>query len=482
MMKQIFGRRKGSKTANKELIGGRRHAVLNQQSSSGATDLSGQQPILSGTGHTYVNGNCIGFPESRMSDALFSSNFRPLPSIKDMPNTEKQNLLIVKLNMCCTLFDFMDPTRNIKEKKIKVETLLDILDYVKTANAKFPEIVVERITKMISVNLFRTLVIPPREKKVLQAFDLEEDEPLADPAWPHLHLVLLELFDSEDPRERDYLKQVLHRIYGKFMVYRPFIRKSINNVFYQFIYETEKHNGIAELLEILGSIINGFALPLKEEHKLFLVRTLIPLHKARCISMYHRQLSYCITQFVEKDAKLTDTIIRGIIKYWPVTNSPKEVLFLTELEDILEATQPSEFQKCIVPVFCQVARCFNSSHFQVAERALFLWNNDRVENLISHNSKAILSIILPALDKNINGHWNPAVQSLSLNVQKLFSEREPEVFAECMLKYEEDKIRKEQLKLKQEAAWKRLDVIASAKATSGEAVLVSPSLPRQPSV
>jgi len=165
---------------------------------------------------------------------------------------------------------------------------------------------------------------------------------------------------------------VLRRIYGKFMVYRPFIRKAINNVFYQFIYETEKHNGIAELLEILGSIINGFALPLKEEHTLFLVRTLIPLHKVRCISMYHRQLSYCITQFVEKDGKLADTIIRGIIKYWPVTNSPKEVLFLGELEEILEATQPSEFKKCMVPVFCQVARCFNSSHFQVKSLTLSL--------------------------------------------------------------------------------------------------------------
>eukprot|EP00959_Pyramimonas_sp_CCMP1952_P049028 1024317-Pyramimonas_sp.AAC.2 len=51
------------------------------------------------------------------------------------------------------------------------------------------------------------------------------------------------------------------------MVHRPFIRKAINNIFYRFIYETERHNGVAELLEILGSIINGFALPLKEEHK-----------------------------------------------------------------------------------------------------------------------------------------------------------------------------------------------------------------------
>ncbi len=84
-------------------------------------------------------------------------------------------------------------------------------------------------------------------------------------------LKLLELFDSEDPRERDYLKTILHRIYGKFMVHRPFIRKSINNVFYRFIFETERHNGIAELLEILGSIINGFAMPLKEEHKVWMI-------------------------------------------------------------------------------------------------------------------------------------------------------------------------------------------------------------------
>lgn len=55
------------------------------------------------------------------------------------------------------------------------------------------------------------------------------------------------------------------------MSHRPFTRRSIANTFYRFIYEEARpHNGISELLEILGSIINGFALPLKEEHKNFL--------------------------------------------------------------------------------------------------------------------------------------------------------------------------------------------------------------------
>ena len=44
---------------------------------------------------------------------------------------------------------------------------------------------------------------------------------------------LLELFDSEDPRERDFLKTTLHRIYGKFLGLRAHIRKQINNIFYR---------------------------------------------------------------------------------------------------------------------------------------------------------------------------------------------------------------------------------------------------------
>ncbi|CAM9888112.1 unnamed protein product, partial [Hapterophycus canaliculatus] len=71
---------------------------------------------------------------------------------------------------------------------------------------------------------------------------------------------------SEDPRERDYLKTILHRVYGKFMMHRAFIRRAVGNAFLRFVYECPRHNGIGELLEILGSIVNGFATPLKKEH------------------------------------------------------------------------------------------------------------------------------------------------------------------------------------------------------------------------
>lgn len=86
------------------------------------------------------------------------------------------------------------------------------------------------------------------------------------------------------------------------------------------------------LLFCAGSIINGFALPLKQEHKSFLKKVLTPMHKVKPLGIFHQQLSYCVTQFVDKDPQLAVPVISGLLKYWPVTNSSKEVLFLNELE------------------------------------------------------------------------------------------------------------------------------------------------------
>ncbi|KAG6480115.1 hypothetical protein ZIOFF_063593 [Zingiber officinale] len=612
MIKQILNRlpRKPSKSSDSSVGGSVPPTSSSSSSRSGdlqgnrTTSLNSQVPPGSNPGSNHLNTYSLSV-NSRLN-GNYVPIYEALPSFKDVQQSERQSLFIKKLDLCCAIFDFIDPTKNLKEKDIKRQTLLELVDYVTSASSKFPENVMQETTKMVSINLFRNLTIPPREHMVLEKIDAEEEEPVMDPAWPHLQVVyefflrfvaspetdaklakryidhsfvlkLLDLFDSEDPREREYLKTILHRIYGKFMVHRPYIRKAINNIFYRFIFETEKHNGIAELLEILGSIISGFALPLKEEHKLFLVRALIPLHKPRCIAMYHQQLSYCVTQFIEKDCKLADTVIRGLLKYWPLTNSTKEVMFLGELEEVLEATQPADFQRCMVPLFYKIARCLNSSHFQVAmmyvdqlygaachqlwhsnvdaniavvatvdreccrvdkdlesialdpnasismylfvpiwlevpdseelahycrghcdelalvdwegnksirlwcngegdeeqwggrvaERALFLWNNDHIENLIKQNNKVILPIIFPALERNSKSHWNQAVQSLTLNVRKIFSSHDPDLVAECLKKFEEDEAKNNEIISKHEATWKRLEEVAASNAAKG---------------
>lgn len=105
---------------------------------------------------------------------------------------------------------------------------------------------------------------------------------------------------------------------------------------------------------------------------------------------------------------------------------------------------------------------------------MFLWNNDHIENLIKQNRNVILPIIFPALERNSRNHWNLAVQNLTLNVRKIFSDTDPELFEECLLKFQEDEAQENEMKLKREATWKRLEEMASMKVSVKEAVLVSP--------
>ncbi|KAG6272805.1 Serine/threonine-protein phosphatase 2A 56 kDa regulatory subunit delta isoform [Claviceps purpurea] len=387
-----------------------------------------------------------------------------LPGFHEVPPNRRQDLFMQKIDQCNVIFDFNDASGDMKAKEIKRLALHELLDYVANNRQVITEPMYPKVVDMFAKNLFRP--IPPPMNPQGEAFDPEEDEPVLEVAWPHIQVVyefflrfiesqdfntntakahidhsfvlqLLDLFDSEDPRERDFLKTTLHRIYGKFLNLRSFIRRSINNVFFQFTYETERFNGIAELLEILGSIINGFALPLKEEHKIFLTRVLLPLHKPKSLSMYHPQLAYCIVQFLEKDASLTEDVVLGLLRYWPKVNSTKEVMFLNEVEDIFEVMDPSEFAKVQEPLFHQLAKSVASPHFQVAERALYFWNNEYFCNLVSDNVEIILPIMFAPLYENSKGHWNRTIHGMVYNAMKLFMEINPQLFDDCSHDYTE---------------------------------------------
>mmetsp|Transcript_28928 Transcript_28928/g.25550 ORF Transcript_28928/g.25550 Transcript_28928/m.25550 type:complete len:563 (-) Transcript_28928:93-1781(-) len=384
-----------------------------------------------------------------------------VPSFREVSPKKRKSLFIKKLRLCSVIFDFQNESASENlGKEMKRQILLELVDHVTTNKGWFSEKILIEILFMVSNNLFRALSPSPNNNgsSGSNGMDMgDEDEPTLDCSWPHLQIVyefllrfivstepdakllkrhlngpfilnLLNIFRSEDPREREYLKTILHRIYGKFMSLRSFIRKSINNVFYSIIYENERHNGVGELLEILGSIINGFALPLKIEHKKFLRNVLIPLHKVNRLQIFHQQLSYCITQFIDKDNTLSLVIIGGIIKYWPLTSSSKEVLLLNELEEIIEITPINQLKSFLQPIFKRLSKCIINQHFQVAERALFFWNNDLIGTLTNDHKQQIFPIIVPALHNIKQIHWNNTVHSLSLNVTRMLIEIDTDLY------------------------------------------------------
>ena len=221
-------------------------------------------------------------------------------------------------------------------------------------------------------------------------------------------------------------------------------------------------NGIADLLQILGSIINGFALPLKDEHVYLLKKVLLPLHSASCFQQCHDELRYCTIQYVEKDGDLAWPVLQGLLRYWSKVNSTKQVLLLGEVEEVLNIISEPQFKLAQVAVFKQIAQCMASQHFQVAEGALAMMNRGRVENLVRKHKSGILPIVIPILNRCITHkpYWNPVILGIAMNLRQKLKDMSPELFEttiDCLKRQRTDS--KGEL-VDRDAKWRKLSEMA----------------------
>ncbi|XP_007020261.2 PREDICTED: serine/threonine protein phosphatase 2A 57 kDa regulatory subunit B' beta isoform [Theobroma cacao] len=400
--------------------------------------------------------------------------------------TEYEEILPA-ISDCNFIFTFTDPLESPSQQELKRLKLIQVLYLIKSSKKPLHEHLLSPLMSMVSANLFRPLP-PPSNTSIIS--DLPDDEELLStfaPIWPHLQIVydillrlvlsvdpktlrdyidrhfilnLLFLFQSEDPRERESLKNVCHRIYSRFTFYRSLIRKAMNDVFLHYVFETERHCGIGELLEICGSIINGFAVPLKEEHKLFLMRVLLPLHKTKGLQVYHRQLAYCVSQFVQKEPALGGVVVRGILRYWPVTNCQKEVLLIGELEELVENIDPDQYRKLALPICTQITRCLSSSNSQVAERALYVWNDEQFVKMASTAMEDVFPVVVEGMEKNLKLHWSKSVKQLTENVKAMLEEMAPTLYHRCLQETEHRESEACQEEMKRKQKWDRIEMAA----------------------
>lgn len=386
-------------------------------------------------------------------------------SFFDVPIHEKKLLLLQKLQLCSVRFDMTDEFSHQHAKAVKASVLKELV----SVSHHMPELndcrSFKDILRMIGNNLFRSF--PSISGDPVPADT--EDEDIPDPAWEHLQLVyellhkvfnaahiddavrkksttvsflskMISLFSSRDSRERECLKQSTHRIYGRLTNRRAAIRKIFKHIFAGELYEpSPSYRGIAEMLDILASIINGFATPIKQEHKQMLRHYLIPLHKLPdAHAYYHQQLHYCMILFASKDHEFTVDIIRGILKYWPIGNNPKEQQFLQELEDLFEYVTIADFAKFHEAFKQRFVQLLEAPHFQTTERALWFWRNPSFNELaVKHKQfgTSLLEAVFEALHTNTLEHWHDSVRTMSEEILKLYKLEFPNTFQKCVSAY-----------------------------------------------
>eukprot|EP00178_Gracilaria_changii_P016582 TRINITY_DN47809_c0_g1_i1.p1 TRINITY_DN47809_c0_g1~~TRINITY_DN47809_c0_g1_i1.p1 ORF type:complete len:519 (-),score=127.45 TRINITY_DN47809_c0_g1_i1:136-1692(-) len=413
-----------------------------------------------------------------------------LSPIGDFPPHQRTSVFLRKLKHCESSADLSTPTLRLPSSEVKQRFLIDIATYISSQRNVINDTTCKPFLRMISANIMRTLPVAPSTNH--NVYEPDGDEPFLDPSWAQLQIVyellrrflisadmeckaaracisdtfvtrLVELFNSQDAREREALKTILHRIYGKMMTLRACIRLAITNVFHRVVYDNARFHGVAELLEILGSIINGFAVPLKEEHKQLLRKALLPLHLPNSMAQYHVQLCFCVTQFAEKEPALCREIVSFLLKHWPAMHSRKEVMMLNEMEELLELAPPEDMRHVISPLFRRIGRCIESAHFQVAERALFYWNNEYVVSVMMQFRHEVMEAVFGSLSRNVSSHWNANVLSLSCNVQQLLAEMDAKLFERCRVQYEKERAEEQRRAAERDVRWRQVYRLAKLR-------------------
>eukprot|EP00884_Botryococcus_braunii_P018445 jgi/Botrbrau1/5284/Bobra.0391s0005.1 len=181
-LKQKYGSRKGNSTANPGAEQSTVPALRNATSTNSRAGTSAGSAALGRVPSTQPS----KLPLPTLSEeSLQAAYAEPLPHFKDLAAADKQALFVKKLHLCAFTFDFSDQSKHGREKEIKRQTLLEVVDYVNTG--KFNEAVSEDIIFMVSNNLFRAL--PPSKSHDADNLDPDEEEPTLEPAWPHLQIV-----------------------------------------------------------------------------------------------------------------------------------------------------------------------------------------------------------------------------------------------------------------------------------------------------
>ena len=343
---------------------------------------------------------------------------------------EVKELCLKQIKICSIKYDYSDDAKNSKEKLERLSALQELREIFKDHEniESLMSHVITEVFEMITNNIFRPL---PMEKKSANKFEpfevgIEFSDNVIDTAWPHLepvYCLILEiaecndirlctlmpyfsnaffqnfilLFDSEEPRERRYLKNILHAIYARLVPKRRKIKKIISDYLSTMIHENQSLNGASELLSILEKIATGFVVPLRQDHIIFFKDILVPLHKLQNSHLFQEELFKCSMLYINRDNSLAIPLAESLLRYWPVGNSVKETLFLAELNDIIELCDISKLEPLIPKIFKRFIHCISSSHFSVLDSAMHLFKGDYFVRILHEFKKAAFLIIVPAI-------------------------------------------------------------------------------------
>ncbi|KAI8024901.1 hypothetical protein LOK49_LG02G03962 [Camellia lanceoleosa] len=101
--------------------------------------------------------------------------------------------------------------------------------------------------------------------------------------------------------------------------------------------------------------------------------------------------------------------------------------------------------------------------FEVAERALYVWNNEQFVKMASQVTEEVFPVIVEGMERNLKWYWSKSVKQLTENVKVMLEEMERSLYNQCLLRLQSRESVARQEEKKREEKWEKIEMAAAGK-------------------
>lgn len=100
---------------------------------------------------------------------------------------------------------------------------------------------------------------------------------------------------------------------------------------------------------------------------------------------------------------------------------------------------------------------------QVAERALYVWNNEQFVRMASTAMVEVFPVIVEGVEKNMRWHWSKSVRQLTDSVKLMLEDMDPVLYSKSLQDMKARELEAHQEEMKRKQRWETIDEMAAKK-------------------
>jgi hypothetical protein len=368
----------------------------------------------------------------------------PAPSASDFSTVLAAKLAIID-SECC----WDDPDADASAKRIKTDTLKELIEFVRP-EADLPPEIAQQLIPAVERPIFRPWV------DLGEIYVRSDDMPtFTECTWPHLCLhfqllnaivttfpneprfgeasylrLVIERFRMPDANERVALAALLNVICATHPSLRDVLLKLV--LFATADYADRQRSPYVTCPALIVALACFSASPPTPENTTDLplyFEYILPLLSTLHYASFQTQIGDIVELFVRGVPALAATrTVKSMIGRFPFTRSSKAIEFVRLLTVVLSKTPIRDVKANMRPIFLLYARCMTLGQVKLASIATMVWNRIELEPLIMDKAKFVFALVYPILSAAERETWSPDIASSVDVVFRVFNRIDSAVF------------------------------------------------------